>query len=247
MLLGYFTEEAYERLLNDSENNAPNYAKDEDWLPQYFGRGVTFFGLSSKEVGEFSPYCSFDGKESDNDLINARNIYEALRITPLQASNKYMWAYLCHCVPKYKKYIQTRWKDSPVKYRYFVPNGQDGLYYFNGLSRLWWCAHLTYDENSKDHYALTKILFDNQMVGKDFLGTFNGKNYNRMKGVLQALKDFKEICGAGEGIQKYFRECNKILNQNAAITMLDFLSIEEIRKLTYDILVKVREESKVET
>ena len=62
MLLGYFTEEAYERLLSDSENNAENYAKDDEWLPQYFGRGVTYFGLSSKEVGEFTPYCSGDGK-----------------------------------------------------------------------------------------------------------------------------------------------------------------------------------------
>lgn len=244
MLLGYFTEEAYERLLNDSENNVSNYTSDEDWLPRYFGRGVTYFGLSSKEVGEFSPYCSFDGKESDNDLVNARNIYEALKLTPLQASNKYMWAYLCHCVPKYRKYIQTRWKDSPTKYRYFVPNGQDGLYYFNALSRLWWCAHLTYDENSRDHYALTKILFDNQMVGKDFLGTFNGKNYNRMKGVLLALNEFKEICQPREGIQKYFRECNKILNQQAAITMLDFLSIEEIKELAYNILVSVRQSMK---
>ena len=62
---------------------------------------------------------------------------------------------------------------------------------------------MTYDENSKDHYELTKILFDNQMVGKDFLGTFNGKNYNRMKGVLLALKDFKEMVIAG-GCHAYF-------------------------------------------
>lgn len=244
MLLGYFTEEAYDRLVGDIEKNKENYLQDEDWLPHYFGRGVTYFGLSSKEVGDFSPYCSNDEKESENDLTNAINIYEAYKITPLQASNKYMWAYLCHCVPKYKKYIQTRWKDSPIKYRYFVINGQDGLYYFNALSRLWWCAHLTYDASSKDHYALTRVMFDNQMVGKDFLGTFNGRNYNRMKGVLLALKEFKDMVGPKEGIQKYFRECNKILNQNAAITMFDFLSIDEIKNLALDTLVKVREVSK---
>lgn len=245
MLLGYFTEDAYDRLLSDIDNNAINYLGDDDWLPKYFGRGVTYFGLSTKEVADFTPYCSGDGKEFDNDLINAINIHEAFKITPLQASNKYMWAYLCHCVPKFRKYIQARWKGSPEK-RYFVPNGQDGLYYFNALSRLWWCAHLTHDPYSKDHYALTRILFENQMVGKDFLGTFNGKNYNRMKGVLLALKEFKDIVGHREGIDKYFRECNKILNQNAAITMFDFLSIEDIRKITLDTLIKVREKTQEE-
>ena len=103
---------------------------------------------------------------------------------------------------------------------------------------------MTYDENSKDHYELTKILFDNQMVGKDFLGTFNGKNYNRMKGVLLALKDFKEMVNPNVGIQKYFRECNKFLNHQAAINMFDYLGYEEIRKMTFETLVKAREQLK---
>ena len=38
MLLGYFTEEAYERLLNDSDNNAPNYSKDASGTPGYMGK-----------------------------------------------------------------------------------------------------------------------------------------------------------------------------------------------------------------
>lgn len=52
MLLGYFTEEAYERLLNDVEANRDKYAGDEEWLDAYFGRGVVYSGLSSVEVGK---------------------------------------------------------------------------------------------------------------------------------------------------------------------------------------------------
>lgn len=244
MLLGYFTEEAYERLLNDVEANRDKYAGDEEWLDAYFGRGVVYSGLSSVEVGKFTPYCSGVKKDED-DLINAINIHEAFKLTPLQATNKYMWAYLCHTDKDCRKYIQTRWKDGNIEQRYFVPGEGDGLHFFNALSRLWWWAHITYDpDNKKDPYALTKILFANQMVGKDFWGTLNKANFDRMKGVLLALKDFKEILEPREGINQYFRDCNKILNHKAAINMFDFLSYEEIKKLTYDTLVKVREESK---
>ena len=63
---------------------------------------------------------------------------------------------------------------------------------------------------------------------------------------ILALKEFKDMVGPKEGIQKYFRECNKILNQNAAITMFDFLTIDEIKNLALSTLIKVREELKKE-
>lgn len=243
MLLGYFTEDAYERLLSDVELNRDKYLHDEDWLENYFGRGTVYSGLSSVEVNKFSPFCSGSKSNADKnneDLINAINIHEAFKLTPLQASNKYMWAYLCHVDKDCRKYIQQRWEGGNIEQRYFVPGEGDGLYFFNALSRLWWCAHLTYDQNNKDHYALTKILFENQMLGKDLLDTLNRANFIRMKGILLALKEFREELGDREGMNQYFRECKKILNHSAAINMFDFLDSDEIRAITYDTLVNVR-------
>ena len=244
MFLGYFTEEAYDKLLNDVDVNLEKYSGTEEWLTEYFGNDA-YFALSSVEVNKFNPYYTGGGNEDENDFINARNLYEAFKITPLQATNKYMWAYMCHCNQECRKYIQTRWGKSSVSDRYFVSGDGLGLYYWNALSRLWWWAHLTYDkDNTRDPYALTKILFENQMVGRDFLGTLNGRNFNRTKGVLLALKDFKELVGPKEGIDKYFRESNKILNRYAAINVFDFLDAEEIKKIAYDTLVKVRSNMK---
>ena len=244
MFLGYFTEEAYDKLLNDVDINLEKYSGAEDWLTEYFGNDA-YFALSSVEVNKFNPHYTGNGNEDENDFINARNLYEAFKITPLQATNKYMWAYMCHANQECRKYIQTRWGKSSVSDRYFVSGDGLGLYYWNALSRLWWWAHLTYDkDNTRDPYALTKILFENQMVGRDFLGTLNGRNFNRTKGVLLALKDFKELVGSKEGIDKYFRESNKILNRYAAINVFDFLDAEEIKKIAYDTLVKVRSNMK---
>ncbi len=139
--------------------------------------------------------------------------------------------------------MRYRWSDSKPEQRYFVPGDGMGLYYFNGLSRLWWWAHLTYDPDNRDHYALTKILFENQMLGKDILDTLNRTNFKRMKGILLAIRDFKANVAPNEAITDYFRECKKELNHCAAISVFDFLDYEDIKKITYDTLVKVRKQT----
>lgn len=244
MLLGFFTEDAYDRLLSEVSENKDKYLQSDNWVANYFGSGVEWHGVSSQQVNKFTPFMSGSKDKSEDDCINAIRLYDAFKISPLQAANKYMWAYMCHVDPDCRKYVQYRWPDAKIEQRYFVPGGGDGLYYFNALSRLWWCAHLTYDPTNRDHYALTKILFENQMVAKDFLGTLNKNNFARTKGVLLALQDFRNEIGPREGLDKYFRSCNRILNQMAAVNIFDFLDYEDIKKITFDTLLKIRNQSK---
>lgn len=250
MLLGYFTEDAYEKLYHDIESNADKYTTDEDWLPEFFGNTDYFKMSKSVNVNLFSPYYipgpKDDAQKSREDLINARNMYEAFKgLTPLQASNKYMWTYLCHAVPEYREYIRDRWmsaeRSNTIKTRYFV-TGSGSLLNDNALSRLWWYGYLTYDPDGANHYALTEILFTNQTICTDVMDTLNRTNFSRIKGVLLAIKDFKDLLGANEGITEYFRECKKYLNHYAAVTNFDFLDAEDIRDLAYDYMVKLREE-----
>ena len=74
------------------------------------------------------------------------------------------------------------------------------------------------------------------------MDTLNRTNFNRIKGVLLAIRDFKEILSGNEGITEYFRECKKYLNHYAAVTTFDFLDADEIRTLAYDYMVKLREQ-----
>ena len=67
-------------------------------------------------------------------------------------------------------------------------------------------------------------------------------NYDRMRGVLLAIKDFKEELSENEGITEYFRECKKYLNHYAAVTTLEFLDSVEIRNLAFNYMMKLREE-----
>lgn len=250
MLLGYFTDEAYEKLLNDIPRNAENYSGTDEWLEEYFGGTSDYYKRSGVEVSSFRPSYAVgkknDMQKSQEDLVNTRLIYDAFRnLTPLQASNKYMWTYLCHAVPEYRNYIRDRWmqdeRENTIRSRYFVTNS-DSLWNYNALSRLWWYGYLTYDRENSNHYALTEILLTNQTICKDVMDTFNRMNYNRMRGVLLAIKDFKNEISGNEGITDYFRECKKYLNHYAAVTTLEFLDSDEIRELAFNYMVKIREE-----
>ena len=250
MLLSYFTEEAYESLLHDISKNAENYVSDEDWLPTYFGSMDVYFKTSSVDVGAFNPHYTpgkkDDAQKSQEDLTNTRLLYDAFRnLTPLQASNKYMWTYLCHAIPEYRNYIRDRWmqdeRENTIKSRFFVTTS-GSLLNDNALSRLWWYGYLTYDKNTSSPYALTEILLTNQTICTDVMDTLNRMNFDRMRGVLMAIRDFKDILGNNEGITEYFRECKKYLNHYAAVTTLEFLDSDEIRDLAFNYMNNLRDE-----
>ena len=248
MLLGYFTESAYDKLLNNVTANADHYASDEEWLPDYFGNDE-YFKTSIVNVNNFTPYYvpgnKDDLQKSNEDLVNTRNLYDAFRnLTPLQASNKYLWTYLCHAIPEYRKYIIDRWmrqvRENTIVTHFFVTNEKDSLRNDNALSRLWWYGYLTYDSTNSNPYALTEILLTNQTICTDFMDTLNRRNITRMRGVLMALKEFKKELNEKEGITDYFRECNKYLNHYAAVTIMEFLDSKEIQDIAYNYMVKLR-------
>lgn len=250
MQLHFFTEEAYDNLLQNIPKNSKNYLLDYDWLSPYFGDSDIYFKTSSVIVNEFVP-CYKPGKKDDaqktqEDLTNTRLLYDAFRnLNPVQASNKYLWTYLCHAVPKYREYICDRWmqeeRENTIKNRFFVTT-PGSLLNDNALSRLWWYGHLTYDKNSSNPYALTEILLTNQTICTDVMDTFNRMNINRMRGVLMAIRDFKAEINSNEGITDYFRECKKYLNHYAAVTTFEFLDCNEIRDLAFNYMIKIRNE-----
>jgi len=242
MLLSYFTEEAYDKLINSVNENNEKYMTDEEWLNSFLGNGSYFRTSGTVDMHRFVPSYT-PGKKSGSqksreDLVNTRLMYEAFKeLTPLQASNKYMWTYLCHTIPEYRKYITDRWltdtRENTVRTRFFVTDSKSSLF-DNALSRLWWYGYLTYDEDNRANpYALTEILLTNQTICTDFTDTRNSMNPVRARGVLYALKDYTDEFGSMGLIDK-FRSLNKYLNMKAAVTVFDFLSQDEIYKMALE-------------
>ena len=242
MVLGYFTEDAYYDLLNSIDTNLEKYSSTDEWLDTFFNKRGEYYKLSSVEVGNFTPSYTpgkkTDKQKAEEDLINTRSLYDTFKtLTPLQASNKYMWTYLCHANQKFYQYIIDRWmqehRENTVKTRFFVTS-TDNLLNDNALSRLWWYGHLTYDNESDDPYHLTKVLLTNETLCTDVMDTLNRTNFNRMKGVLLGIKDFMDVMDSNDNLTNIFRAYKKKLNHYSAVTMLDFLDENEIRNMVFE-------------
>lgn len=244
MNLVYFTKEAYKLLKKDLEQNKEKYKTDDPWLEEYFAEQnlSEYYKTSSIAVPEV--ILTFSGSEDEqkckDDLSNVMMLYGAYRdkITPLQASDPLLWSGLCHLVPAFKKYILQRWsKDDgevSINKRFFATEGRTSLCYYNAISRLWWSGYLTYDEEmeSSDPWHLTKILFSAQQIQKDLFDTPLSMNRSVTKGALLALEQIQsETKNANTPL---FRKCfNSYLNRYGCVTVLDSLSVEEVRDIVY--------------
>ena len=97
-----------------------------------------------------------DGKPS-SDFENVKTIHSALRfIEPRLLAYEGIWVYFTHIY--FWQYMQNRWvKDSKVtletiKDRFFLNASSDRGLLRNGIARLWFLGHVTFDsENDNDH------------------------------------------------------------------------------------------------
>ncbi len=252
MNLKYFTKDTYRMLKQDLELNKSKYYDEDDWLKQYFEEKEIYepYKESTINVKDVNLICSGydDDNKNKDDIANTIAIYSAYKdkITPAVASNPLMWTALCHI--DYKDYILERWKKDngnvSIQHRFFATDGRTSLLYYNAISRLWWSGYITYDENNiKDPWELTRVLFSAQMIQKDLTDQSFSMNPTIVRGLLKALKRIQKennnLC------TKVFRKCcDSYLNYYGAVTVIDALSETEIECIAYDYMKKEIAEDK---
>lgn len=247
MNLIYFTKDAYKLLKKDLVNNKENYYSEDPWLEDYFAAaGIDeYFKTSSVVVPNINLMYSGEDDDAKNqdDLNNIRLLYGTYKdkITPLQASDPMLWSALCHIT--YKDYVLKRWKkdDGTVRIdqRFFATEGRSSLCYYNAISRLWWSGYLTYDEERErsNPYHLTETLFSAQQIQKDLFDQSMSMNKTVVKGLLIALKRIQEE--TGNASTPVFRQCcDSYLNHYGAVSILDYLSAEDIEEIAFEFMKK---------
>ena len=247
--LKYFDETVYGNLFADIKNNIDFYASSDvelkDLLPNipYYGESTISANLPSEL--DFKNDMNTDEKNK-SDIVNTRFIYEALKtLSPLVATNGYLWSYLCHT--KYKKYVIARWIKNPededkhegtvktIQKRFFCSSNKKDIMRMNAISRLWWAGFLTYDKNHSDPYHLTQILFTGQQICADILDTPFCGNKTIITGILLAIEQYKDE--VAENINsELVRKCIKYFRRYAAVTSVDFLSEAEIQYIIFKYL-----------
>ena len=237
--LPYFEQGAFDNLSNNISQNTAKYTGKTDWLNEYFSV-EKYLSESTIEVPDVTLESSSKKLSTEElniqDYTNAMQIHSSYSgiITPQIATNKYMWTALAHTV--FCDYVYKRWGTQDIKERFFCTGGRQSLNYYNAISRLWWIGELTYDEKKK--YEYTRILLESgQQTLKDLTDCAYSMNRTITKGIIRAIYELKST-GTVQKFGDCFRDLNKYLNRQGAISSLDFLEEDEIMQLALDYMLR---------
>lgn len=193
--------------------------------------------LDLSDVESF--YSQFD-RDLSNEFELARILYESLPMTREQASNNKYWTYLN--LKYFYKYIKKRWllrsKDidevtaKDFSDLFLIMQPSQNTLMRAPVAGLWWAVHLTIDpSNIEDQYYYTKIFLSDRNLRDKNLGTYR---LIRDCNTLEALLDFyvqnkDEVFEEKPiGSEAIAQQMSKMLNQIGGLTLLSFLSKEEI-------------------
>lgn len=172
-----------------------------------------------------------------NDFENAVMIFEEWKnITPTQATDHRLWAYLCH-VPfmdflrkrrpiekqeelKLKQYVLDHW---------FVDNPGPSAFKTNDIYLFWWGPHVTYDKEREDPYELTRELFSMLDYTRHLLPGYQGRNRDFTHAVLEFVIENPELFSRHKEAKVRFimRKLNFVAGYRALAT----LSKQDIKEL----------------
>jgi hypothetical protein len=226
MKLQFFSRSLVKKLDDGASGNYSKYGPKNGWLPE-LARGERFEFESRFIVGP-PPALIVSDKPSD-DSENARRIFSWLRgITPAVAMELRLWAHLTHNV--FSDYMYMRWtpKDAElVRRRYLFESNSFSALSRNGISRLWWSAYLTHDEQRANAFELTDVLFLRQDVQVAILERAMGKCRGVRVALLEFIRDNKQQL-SDESFGKRIQILAKELRLLGGVAVLDAVPPSEL-------------------
>lgn len=230
MKLLFLRQTALNLLQQEIQQNLPFYERTEPWLDDYF---------LTKDIGNYSFESGIEIRDfelvpggSDTDVENAKRLYESFRgaLNRLQATDFRLWSFMTHT--SCWDYMKTRWNldegggsfsvEGRITDRYFIASRSP--YMRNGVSRLYWSAELTYDEDNSNPYEYLEYVLKYQDLAVNALDRQIGRAKNSILGNLKALKE----ADLNEDDRRLF--FTKI-NQYGGVTLLDAIS----KQKSYDV------------
>ena len=151
-------------------------------------------------------------------------------LTPQQASDERLWAYLCHAYCP--EYVAERWllprptkeKDAAQKVRnHFFARDKRGLIRDNGISRLWWLGFIAHEVEQDDPGGFLERLLHRQDVRSALIErpsvSMNHRVLRAINAVMRAYwredkRLFERDC---------FRSWMMGLNRRGGVVLLDAL------------------------
>jgi hypothetical protein len=163
------------------------------------------------------------------DFENVKRVHKNMRsLSESQASDERIWA--AYTLSVFADYMRYRWNpDSEIAMmnRYFFSYSPKRSLFRNGIARLWWIGHLTYDATRPgDKYELTEYVCRKQDNINLLLDINFGNNPAIVSAVIQALIDAEK---GGMTIDRdKIRKISEYINTLGGLYLVDAFSYDMI-------------------
>lgn len=215
-------------------NGDVEHPESETWIKRDL-KDVTASGLSFRDPELPNRTC---------DLENAIMFFEELKnMTPTQATDHRLWAYLCH-VPfmdflRKRRPIEKIDPKQRVQFvldHWFVENPGPGAFKANDIYLFWWGPYITYDKDREDPFELTHELFSMLDYTRHLLPGYQGRSRQFTHAFLEFVIDSPDLFAKNKEAKVRFimRKLNFIAGYRALAT----LTKQEIK----DLIGKYRDE-----
>jgi hypothetical protein len=229
-----FRQAHLDQLKASVQSNLSRYKDEESWIAGFF-EGPSW-EVESQVVLPEPVELLLPESNNHHDLENTKRLHGAMRSLRIsQATDERLWAHLSHV--DYWAYMRARWpaesyigatrtpSDSAanLRERYFFMSNRDRALVRNGIARLWWYGHVSYDETRNDPYELTEVLLEKLDIAQSLLERSFSRNPAVCRAVLSVLKAEQER-GKDFSERTRFRALMQHLNMLGGVTVLDALS-----------------------
>ena len=137
--------------------------------------------------------------------------------------------------------MRRRWPvatETDMMNHYFFSYSAKRSLFRNGIARLWWIGHLTYDQNRiGDKYELTKYVCAKQDNINLLLDINFGNNPDIVRAVIQALIDSEKEKISVD--RETVRAISQYINTLGGIYLIDALSYEDIYSKSKEMIRRV--------
>jgi hypothetical protein len=213
MSLEFLSREAADKLANDVGKNLDSYRT---------GKTESLIRLSDCRVSRVDtvPAPNLVGAtgEPKSDAEASQLIFQWLgKLTPVQAADERLWVLLTHRM--FATYLHKRWgkgleramqPEALVVDRWFFRGTGVATFVRNGISRLWWFGHLTYDNQRTNPFELTDVLLSLQDIQVAFLERSLGRCKPLLRVVLETIQknhaNLRTTPKSGDVIQEWAKE-----------------------------------------
>ena len=187
---------------------------------------------------DFTLDMSSDRPET-TDVENIKRVHKYMSaLSESQASDERIWS--AYTLSVFADYMRYRWpadSETSMMNHYFFSYSPKRSLFRNGIARLWWIGHLTYDVSREDNkFVLTEYVCSKQDHINLLLDINFGNNPNIVRAVIKALMDSET-----EGIsvdRETVRKASEYINILGGTYLVDALSFDTVYSKTKDVIKK---------